>query len=659
MLDILCFPKWLSGLLLGEYQEIKPSPETGRSLHLAKFCRFWSRPHFFALGQIDMRACARRYVIRHVRPIYCPSRSIIYPRPSIQSIHSSEVAGTQYRPFASLQSKDTVIPGHFNLRNTKDDTIYALSTASGRAAIAIIRISGPACLDVYRTLCPQAASIPTVPPLKPRHATLRSLFSAKSEILDTNAIVIHFPSPLSATGEDVLELHIHGGPATVKAVLAAVSKTKASSGSTVRYAEPGEFTRRAFYHNRLDLTQIEALGDSLAAETEHQRRLAVQGASNVLIDQYETWRELLLKARGRLEALIDFSEDQHFDESPAKLMSDVSKEIAFLRGEMGLAIQNSSRGEFLRNGIKVALLGAPNAGKSTLLNKIVGREAAIVSKEPGTTRDVVEVNVDIGGFFCNFGDLAGLRDTVTENDQLKRSVGAIEAEGIRRAKERVLSADVVILVAAIPIKPSKNSDSRLQIVLKDEILDVLHKCDWSRQRLVFVCNKLDLASKWKNIHITTDLLQARVPTEIWDIISSPLPLSCNESEDVFGPERRQMMLDTFLDRLKETFQEMTSIFEPLGVEHDLGPTFLQGSLGATERQRLLLVECQKHLDNFLARCQRRSDTSANEPEELDFVVAAEDLRAAADCLGKITGRGESGDVEEVLGVVFEKYVCLI
>ena len=605
-----------------------------------------------------MQACFNRYVISYVKPLFWPSQNTALQRPYILPLHFPKVRLAQRRSATSLGDVISASSRDRQPQNPEDDTIYALSTAPGRAAIAIIRVSGPAYLDVYKSLCPRVATSSELPLLKPRHATLKALFSSKSEILDSNALVIHFPSPLSATGEDVLEFHTHGGPATVKAVLAAISELKAELGSIIRYAEPGEFTRRAFYHNRLDLTQIEALGDSLAAETEQQRRLAVQGSTSTLTEQYETWRGLLLAARGRMEALIDFSEDQHFDESPAKLIDDVSKEIAFLSGEIGLAIQNSCRGELLRNGIKVALLGAPNAGKSTLLNKIVGREAAIVSKEPGTTRDVVEVNVDIGGFFCNFGDLAGLRSTIAGNKQAKHSVGAIEVEGIRRAKERIIQADVVILVAAVSVHPTENDASHLEIILPDEIIEVLHKCDWKRQRLVCVCNKLDLAVNQNEISTATCILKSHVPTEIQAAISSPLFLSCNDNE-VFSVEERQKMLDAFLDRLKQTFKEMTSVFEPPNVEHGLDSTFLQTSLGATERQRLLLVQCQKHLSAFLARSQRQDDVDTSATEEVDFVVAAEDLRAAADCLGKITGRGESGDVEEVLGVVFEKYVLLV
>lgn len=217
-------------------------------------------------------------------------------------------------------------------------------------------------------------------------------------------MVLYFPAPKTVTGEDLLELHVHGGTAIVRAVLAAIPRIPGTGPSqSIRYAEPGEFTRRAFANDRLDLTQVEALGDSLAASTEQQRRLSVRGTTNSLATRYENWRKLLLEARGELEALIDFSEDQHFDESIGELLGSVAAQVVSLRAALLAHQENAVRGELLRSGISLALLGAPNAGKSSLLNAVVGREAAIVSREAGTTRDVVEVGIDLGGFFAGWG----------------------------------------------------------------------------------------------------------------------------------------------------------------------------------------------------------------------------------------------------------------
>ncbi|KAI5300013.1 tetrahydrofolate synthase [Ascosphaera pollenicola] len=274
--------------------------------------------------------------------------------------------------------------------------------------------SGSSDRYIYESLCPGR------PLPKPRFAALRSLHEpgsppSESTALDSGAVVLYFPAPRTVTGEDVLELHIHGGPAIVKAVLGAIPKCAEGSVSQqgvtlspvppihqIRYAEPGEFTRRAFLNNRLDIPQIEALGETLDAETEQQRRLAVQGTVSSLSSRYETWRQQLLEARGELEALIDFSEDQHFDESIHDFMVSVGTQIRRLLQQINLHVDNAAKGELMRNGIKIALLGAPNAGKSSLLNQIVGREAAIVSNEQGTTRDIVDVSVDIGGWLCRY-----------------------------------------------------------------------------------------------------------------------------------------------------------------------------------------------------------------------------------------------------------------
>jgi tRNA modification GTPase len=257
---------------------------------------------------------------------------------------------------------------------------------------------------------------------------------------DTNnaldsALVLHFPAPKTVTGEDILELHIHGGHATVKAVLSAIGQCR--SKHTIRYAEAGEFTRRAFQNDRLDLGQVEALSDALSAETEQQRRAAMRGNSGKLGRIYEEWRQLLLAARGELEALIDFSEDQHFDESPAELMRNVTSQIGPILEAIRRHQKGSRCGELLKRGIRISLLGPPNAGKSSLLNVIVDREASIVSEEAGTTRDIVEVSVDIGGYLCVFADTAGLRSS--------SSIGGVEQEGIRRAKAKAKDSDLVRL----------------------------------------------------------------------------------------------------------------------------------------------------------------------------------------------------------------------
>lgn len=481
------------------------------------------------------------------------------------------------------------------------------------------------------------------------------------------------------TGEDVLELHIHGGPAIVKAVLAAIPQTgeglsaELRSGlHAIRYAEPGEFTRRAFYNNRLDLTQIEALGDSLSAETEQQRRLAVRGTQNALTERYMAWRSQLLYARGELEALIDFSEDQHFEESPTKLIASITDQVNLLSSQIQRSIRNASRGELLRNGIKIALLGAPNAGKSSLMNLIVGRQAAIVSKEAGTTRDVLELSVDIGGFLCQFGDLAGVRGFIqghTTCGRIDNAIGEVEREGIRRAKDWIRGADVVLVV--LPVEPHQTEYHSHRVSVSPEVLETLSECTSEEQKVLYVINKTDLFNQGHRAKLDLSAVE-----ELTTVRSRPGPVaanlgdtlrlvdqrptrsiflvSCKEAQESTNPEARSG-IHVLLEGMIETFASMTNAEgAPSG---DLGHiSFWEQSLGASERQQLLLVQCQYHLDEFLIYVNAISvgdDTNFGQPE-VDIVLAAESLRAAADCLAKITGKGESGDVEEVLGVVFEK-----
>ena len=551
-----------------------------------------------------------------------------------------------------------------NIIRSDEPTIYALSTAPGRAAIAIIRLSGLDCLNVYENLCPGK------PRPKPRYATIRTLYDplqapTQSSILDSDALVLYFPAPHTVTGEDVLEFHVHGGAAVVKSVLAAIPNVTLKGGNVIiRYAEPGEFTRRAFYNNRLDLLQIEALGDSLSAETEQQRLLAIRGSTSNQAEYYESWRQQLLAARGELEALIDFSEDQHFDESPAQLCASVAEQVQRLRLQLRANIENALRGELLRNGINIALIGAPNAGKSSLLNQIVGREAAIVSSEPGTTRDVVDVTVDIGGFLCRFGDLAGIRKSSGTSQ-----IGEIEIEGMRRAKERAVTADVVIAVFSLALVHGR-SGPEVSVDISPEILEVLGQCEKGKQKIVLALNKSDI--------FTDDTYLATIKRKFqqYPVLRRHITqhgkaffISCKDAKKIRSrkPSKYEDSdpggIQAFLaDGLIPLFTEMTSAAVPSNLQQGDSSNWME-SLGATERQRILLQHCLDHLQSFLTEVQPGENISTSAKDQskiiegdIDIVLAAENLRSAAECLAKITGKGESGDVEEVLGVVFEKYV---
>ncbi|KAF9701165.1 hypothetical protein EKO04_000316 [Ascochyta lentis] len=580
---------------------------------------------------------------RHVRQLPCAATWTSLSRLLCTRTAPYAVCRPLHRPVSLTQRRQLHSP-------TEEPTIYALSTASGKAAIAVIRISGPACRQIYQALCP-AAAFP-----KPRHATLRKLYSphqppSPATLLDSGALVLYFPSPNTVTGEDLLELHVHGGPAIVRAVLAAIPQCSPSRLGTVvhsavhsiRYAEPGEFTRRAFANNRMDLPQIESLGETLSASTEQQRQISVRGTTSSLAVRYEQWRMLLLAARGELEALIDFSEDQHFDESPAQLCASVANQVQGLRAHMEAHVANAVRGELLRNGITMALLGAPNAGKSSLLNRIVGREAAIVSQEAGTTRDIVEVSVDLGGWLVKIGDMAGLRRAGLVGAD---AVGAVEQEGIKRAKQRALESDVLIVV----------QDATTE--MDPEVTETAKQCVQSGVNVVVAINKIDQLPPTDNAE---DTWKAKISSTLRVADERITFISCRQATatDLVSSSRSDPgNLQSFLATLMQTFHDMTAALVP---DSDPDPSIWQESLGATERQRVLLTECLVHLEAFLTAVTPEliEEHSAygiepNATDDIDIVLAAESLRNAAEALARITGRGDGGDVEEVLGVVFEK-----
>lgn len=294
-------------------------------------------------------------------------------------------------------------------------TIFAVASGVGRAAITVMRITGPRCCFILDRLCQRR------PP--PRVAALRGLRDPTGDVLD-RALVLWFPGPASYTGEDCAELHLHGG----RAVLAAVSEALLTEGA--RPAEPGEFTRRAFLNGRLDLLQAEAIADLVDAETDAQRRQALTQMEGALGALYRGWTARLVLLLAAQEALIDFPDE----DLPPEAADDMVSGLAALRDEIAAHLDDRRRGERIREGLVFAIIGPPNAGKSTLINALARREVAIVSQHPGTTRDVLEVRLDIGGVPATLLDTAGLRDT---DDP-------IEAEGVRRARARAADADLVI-----------------------------------------------------------------------------------------------------------------------------------------------------------------------------------------------------------------------
>ncbi|KAF3483712.1 tRNA modification GTPase GTPBP3 [Arthroderma uncinatum] len=527
---------------------------------------------------------------------------------------------------------------------------------------------------IYKALCPNR-KLP-----KPRFAALRTLYepgkpTLGDNILDSGALVFHFPGPNTVTGEDVLELHVHGSPAVIRSILNAIPKctiTGDPPSTSIRYAEPGEFTRRAFLNDRLDLPQIEALGNTLAADTEQQRRLAIRGTNDALSTRYEQWRQQLLYARGELEALIDFSEDQHFDESVEDFISSVTEQVHKLLRQIDLHIENASKGELLRSGIKIALLGAPNAGKSSLLNQVVGREAAIVSSEEGTTRDIVDVGVDLGGWLCKFGDMAGLRSDLSKSQFAMQgqdipTIGKVEKEGIRRAKARALESDVVVVVLSV------EGSREQELSLEPEVVSAVNNCLELDKKVIVTINKTDKLTTGREDYIMSKY-KAQMATVFKGVDPNLIfPISCQEAQNTTTSDPGG--IQALLGGLIRTFEAIST---PAGLHSEtengekmnqqFDKSYWEDSLGVTHRQSSNLQICAQHLNDFLSQTNNGPITPDNANDninkmiveqaekEIDIVTAAEHLRFAAESLATITGRGEGGDVESVLGVVFEKLV---
>jgi tRNA modification GTPase len=331
----------------------------------------------------------------------------------------------------------------------KPGTIFALASGIGKAGVAVIRVSGDESELIFSILC---TKLPT-----PRIATRVSLTDPQTHNLLDQALAFWFPAPASFTGENVVELHVHGGRAVVDGVLSSLSHIRG-----FRMAEPGEFTRRAFENNKMDLTSAEGLADLVDAETTAQRDQALRQMQGALGDLYENWRLCLLRASAYLETSIDFAEEN----IPTGLEEDVRSQVQSLKACISDHLDEGHRGERLREGVRVAILGSPNAGKSSLLNQLAQRDAAIVSETAGTTRDVIEVYLDLAGIPVILSDTAGIRDALDD----------IEEEGIRRALSQADTADFKIIVA----------DANQFPVLAPEIVSLIDS------ETVIALNKLDL-----------------------------------------------------------------------------------------------------------------------------------------------------------------------
>jgi len=445
-------------------------------------------------------------------------------------------------------------------------TIFALSSGRPPAAIAVIRISGPQAGLALERL---TGRVP-----KPRQAALvRVREPSRGEAID-EALALWFPAPRSETGEDVAELQLHGGHAVIAGVLKALAAIEGC-----RMAEPGEFARRAFENGKLDLTAVEGLGDLIAAETPAQRRQAFRQLKGMIGDHAEAWRARLIEALALVEARIDFSDEADVPES---LITPAAAIARSLRDEIAAALTDGHRGERLRDGLVVAIAGSPNVGKSTLFNRLARREAAIVSPYAGTTRDVIEVHLEIDGCPMTVMDTAGIRD----------SAEPVEQEGVRRARARAAEADLVLWVTDVSAgdptcaEPPQLTKGAPQWHIK---------------------NKIDLLRNRARGVATTRAKQHRKK---------------NECEFVFSiSAERGEGLDALFGALAD---------------------FAKGYFGGVETSLVTRTRHRRALEETIAALDRAfAEAASDNPRE---ELIAEELRQATSALGRLTGRIDVEDV---------------
>ena len=473
----------------------------------------------------------------------------------------------------------------FSLPVWGKNTIFALATAQGKAGVGIIRVSGPATREVLARLLPEETASRIT--RQPRKLFRVDLIGHLKEILDT-AMVVFFANPHSFTGEDVAELHIHSSKAVISALYAQLS-----SFEGVRIAEPGEFSRRAFLNSKLDLTQVEGLGDLLAAETDNQRRLALTHLGGRTGAVFTAWRTQIIQAMAMVEAWIDFSEDEAIE---ADTLLRVRTLVEELRKEIEGQLEQMKYSEIIRHGLQVVLCGPPNAGKSSLLNMLIQRDAAIVSPIAGTTRDVLQVNLQAEGHSLTVWDTAGIRET-------QHTCDPIEREGIRRALHATSTADFVLFLI--------DASSLGQIETWRPPLQQL-----DANKLAIVLNKTDL-SPTTNLHQAITRLRELLPTQYVTV-----PILTNSVVSGTSNFKHEMLALLYSKCLSDY---TTASALPVIVN---------------ERQ-------QSHARAAHAALMNVGGTLDN-----DVVLAAEHLRQAANAIGRITGHIGNEDILDVLFASF-------
>jgi len=522
------------------------------------------------------------------------------------------------------------------------DTIFALSSGRPPAAIAVVRISGPHAGDALKALAVKIR--------EPRKAGLARVCDPQNgEIID-EALALWFPAPHSETGEDVAELQLHGGRAVIAAVLAALGRIEG-----LRAAEAGEFTRRSFENGKLDLTAVEGLADLVMAETEGQRRQAFRQMKGLLGSRAETWRQRLIQALALVEARIDFSDEADVPEDLLTPALSIARE---LEAEIAAALADGHRGERLREGLVVAIAGPPNAGKSTLLNRIAQREAAIVSPYAGTTRDVIEVHLDLGGLPVTLLDTAGIRDTEDP----------VEREGVRRARERAGSADLVLWVV-----DASETDFFAVIPGRHETPGPEPR---RKQRESFgIPGSRDAQARWDDSGLGGNSGQPD-PASVSEQTPQRIWLVRNKSDltDLHGKSESQIHSIDSSERglrFNKTLKNMVNAGLTGKNELEFINNDSEFNVSATTGEGFdqLLRQLAHHAENFLAGAESALVNRERHRRALEETLAAlrralggefvgredllaEELRIAARVLGRLTGRI---DVEDILDVIFRDF----
>lgn len=461
----------------------------------------------------------------------------------------------------------------------------------GKCGVAVIRVSGPKTKNAIALLSKSEHNAKK--DLQPRHATLRKLWHPTTNDLIDKGIILWFPAPHSFTGEDCCEFQVHGGPAVVSAICDALN-----SVDGLRPALAGEFVKRAFRSNKLDLIEIEGLADLIHAETDIQRKQALLQADGVLSKVYAEWRSTLLRAVACFEAYIDFAEDENIE---PQTVDQVQADAGRLISDMQLFLRDSRKGEMRRNGVKTAILGEPNVGKSSFMNHICQKPISIVASIEGTTRDIVESSFNIAGFPVVIADTAGLRNHTND---------PIEKEGIHRAKKYASEADLIILIVEVNkyLKANMDLDQFKRKHLGE--LGIAEGNDIYQKEIIVIANKCDL-------------IENEMPPNKKD--DQVVFMSCTQNEGV----------DCALDKIEQTLQKLTDCNASSGLVHLVPPNY---------RHRQFLEKSLQHLKDF---------KNYSSFDRFDFSIAAMYLRESLHQLESISGR--TIDNEEMYDFIFRQF----